>query len=366
MGPTPSGEIQVVRGTCYVFVAFDVGLSVDLVACERNVTGQRRTLRERARAVEYFEYRPAPLWITVEAPPVTVGGWSSAPQVGVTVYDFGAVSVVYELPCTGPLTTLIELSARIGDAAAFRTPARALVDDLVGRWGNAVREARVGTTVETYLLFHLAEVEPHLPPTALWASHAPDVARLLRSEPGQLSAEEITDATAAHLAYGTDDGTVVDWNAAVAFAPDVEDIRTVTDFANVQLLEMRHLDRELDQALDRSYGLVSRRIGWVSALRGHQRAARRVAQMQVDAAVLFELVSSGLKIFGEQYLARAYRLLAERFRLGEWDTTIQRKLQTIESIYAKLSDQAAARRLELLEWIIVLLIAFEIVLPFFE
>jgi hypothetical protein len=209
-------------------------------------------------------------------------------------------------------------------------------------------------------------VEPRLPPAALWTSHAADIARLLRSEAGALSPEEIADATAAHLAYGTDDGTIVDWNAAVAYAPDVEDVRTVTDFANVQLLEMRHLDQELDLALDQSYRLVARRPGWVAALRAHQRDARRVAQMQVDAAVLFERVSSVLKIFGEQYLARAYRHLAERFRLREWDASIQRKLQTIESIYGKLSDEAGARRMELLEWIIVLLIAFEIVWPFID
>jgi hypothetical protein len=347
-----------------VLVAFDVGLSVDLVACERSVAGQRRALRESGRAVEYFEYRPAPLWMTVDAPPVSVGPWSSASQAGVTVYDFGAVSVTYEVPCAGSLGALIELSERIGDAAAFRAPARALVDELLRRWGDAVRDARVGATVETYLLFHLADVEPHLPPTALWSSRAADMARLLRSEAGALSEQEIADATVAHLAYGTEDGTIVDWNAAVAYAPEVDDVRTVTDFANAQLLEMRHLDRKLDVALDESYGLVSRRFGWVTALRGHQHAARRVAQMQVDAAVLFELVSSGLKIFGEQYLARAYRLLAERFRLAEWDATIQRKLQTIEGIYTKLSDEAAARRLELLEWIIVALIAVSIVLPF--
>jgi hypothetical protein len=129
MEPSPAGAVEVVRGTCYVFVAFDVGLSVDLVACERNVTGQRRTLRERGRAVEYFEYRPAPLWITEEAPPVTVGGWSSAPQVAVTVYDFGAVSVVYELPCAGPLPR--SSTEPDGDAAAFR-PRPAPVDDRCG------------------------------------------------------------------------------------------------------------------------------------------------------------------------------------------------------------------------------------------
>jgi uncharacterized Rmd1/YagE family protein len=36
----------------------------------------------------------------------------------------------------------------------------------------------------------------------------------------------------------------------------------------------------------------------------------------------------------------------------------------VESIYNKISDQAATWRLELLEWIVILLIAVSIILPF--
>ena len=36
----------------------------------------------------------------------------------------------------------------------------------------------------------------------------------------------------------------------------------------------------------------------------------------------------------------------------------------MESIYQKISDQAATRRAEVLEWIIIALIAFEIVMSF--
>ncbi len=59
-----------------------------------------------------------------------------------------------------------------------------------------------------------------------------------------------------------------------------------------------------------------------------------------------------------------YRLVSERFHLAEWDASILRKLQTLESIYQKLSDQAANRRTEALEWIIIALIAAEILIPF--
>jgi uncharacterized Rmd1/YagE family protein len=73
-------------------------------------------------------------------------------------------------------------------------------------------------------------------------------------------------------------------------------------------------------------------------------------------------VSNALKLVGDQYLARLYRMAAQRMRLSEWDQSIARKLQTAESIYQKLSDQASTVRLEVLEWIIIVLIAVSILL----
>jgi len=86
-----------------------------------------------------------------------------------------------------------------------------------------------------------------------------------------------------------------------------------------------------------------------------------VAQLQVDNALLFEGVNNALKLLGDQYLARVYRLVSDRFHLAEWDTSILRKLQTLESIYEKMSDIAANRRLEVLEWIIIILTAVSII-----
>ena len=86
----------------------------------------------------------------------------------------------------------------------------------------------------------------------------------------------------------------------------------------------------------------------------------------MDSAVLFEGVNNSLKLLGDQYLARLYRTAADRFHLAEWDTTILRKLETLDGIYSKISDIVTARRMELLEWIIIVLIAVSIALPFFS
>ena len=124
---------------------------------------------------------------------------------------------------------------------------------------------------------------------------------------------------------------------------------------------MRYLDQRLDRALDQAYDALSRSFLNLPHIFGYHGAAlRRVAELQIDNALLFEGVNNTLKLLGDQYLARVYRLVNRRFHLDEWDTSILRKLQTLESIYEKISDQATNRRMEILEWVIILLIAASI------
>jgi uncharacterized Rmd1/YagE family protein len=68
-------------------------------------------------------------------------------------------------------------------------------------------------------------------------------------------------------------------------------------------------------------------------------------------------------MLGDQFLARVYRLAARRLHLEDWDRSILRKLETIDSIYTKLSDEHETRRMEFLEWIIIILTVVSIVLP---
>jgi len=89
---------------------------------------------------------------------------------------------------------------------------------------------------------------------------------------------------------------------------------------------------------------------------------RRIARLQMDSAILFEGVNNALKLLGDPYLSRVYRLAAHRLHLPDWDASIIRKLGTLESIYDKIADRQSGRRMETLEWIIILLIAFELVM----
>src|SRR2546425_348333 len=170
----------------------------------------------------------------------------------------------------------------------------------------------------------------------------------------------LADATAMRLSFGPNDATIIDTDAAILFDPEGEDVRDLIEFANTQLLEMRFLDRELDDVLEGAYEtLLGRRWRrWRLAPVGPD--LRSLARLQLDAAILFEQVTNALKLVGDQFLARVYSLASRRFHLAEWDTSISRKLATIDGIYAKMTDRAASRRMEMLEWIIIILIVVEI------
>ena len=119
----------------------------------------------------------------------------------------------------------------------------------------------------------------------------------------------------------------------------------------------------MDRALDQSYETLSKKSwGLPRVLGSYGTDLRTVAELQVDNATLFEGVNNTLKLLGDQFLARVYRLGNRRFHLDEWDGSILRKLQTLESIYQKMSDHATNRRMEILEWVIIILIAISILL----
>jgi uncharacterized Rmd1/YagE family protein len=71
-------------------------------------------------------------------------------------------------------------------------------------------------------------------------------------------------------------------------------------------------------------------------------------------------VNNAVSLLGDQWLADVYGLIAERYDLDKWHGSIGHKLQALDSIYQKIADQASARRAELLEVVIILLIALEV------
>jgi hypothetical protein len=367
--PTPPSRKTAVieSGMCYVSFAYDAARSIDLVRAERRIqqATERPTIAHKRRTPSYFEYQPPPLRTSRDSQPFAVGKFATGSIIDLMIYDFGAVSVTYNLAIDGPFANLLDLSEELYDNEALLRDSRLRVDQLLGVIEDAANQAHPSPVVEDYVIFHVERFAEVIEPKQFCVEHGRQIAQILRAERQTLSDQEVEDALAGQLSYSANDITLVDWNAALLIDSEGDDIRALLDFANVELLEMRYVDQKLDRALDQAHETLSRRSWrspWIFAAYGAD--LRSLAELQVDNATLFEGVNNTLKLVGDQYLARVYRRVNRRFHLDEWDSSIMRKLETLESIYEKISDQASTRRMEILEWVIILLIAFSIALEF--
>jgi hypothetical protein len=381
MDSKPSGQIgasaefmgqeqnphQRVRGECRIFLAYDVGLAIDLNQAEQRIAAgkARETMRKKRRSPSYFEFDPPPLRVSQKIEPLKVAHHRSAEYLDAMIYDFGAISVAYTFPLDEPLDKLLHLSEHLYDNELLLSHSRRIVEELLQTIEPAVNKPRISELVEDYAVYQIKDFETKSDVQKLLKTNSQLMARILRAESESLSAQEVGEALSCRLSYSGEDEVIIDWNAAVIFDQDASDVLAVLEYTNVELVEMRFLDDQLDDALEESYQALGRRE-WGRRLlfRSASEDLRKVAELQMDGALLFEGVHNALKLLGDQYLARMHRSASRRMHLDDWERTILRKLHTIESIYEKMSSLQETRRMEALEWVIIILIAISIILPF--
>lgn len=359
-----------------IFVAFDWGDEVDLAHASQLVPGIAVDLDlvRRSRTPSSIAYKPAPLRfnLAVEGLLLPELQGIQIDQAEATIFDFGGVSVSMRVALNRSLAELSMLAGKLADAAISLAVVRAaqkILKPLHEKLLPAILKPQWTADLwEEYYVFQFSAAGP-LTPDDLLEPLAGQLAGLVRLEDQPLSASEVAEATRLRLRYGPDDLFVADWPAAALLDQEdgcEETLRTI-EFANLQLLEYRHIDDRLDGSLTRTYKLAQRAAhAHFPFLGGQDKPLRAIAEWKVEATGLFERTGNVLKLIGDQYLARVYRQLALRFHLRDWEKSIRRKLEVIEGVYKAVSDQRNTFRMEFLEVVVVLLIALEILLALFK
>src|SRR5262249_43731406 len=276
---------------------------------------------------------------------------------GLTVFDFAAVSIGLHVPVNLPADCWLRLAGSLADPVVnVVLAARAALNPLYEALQPAIRDPSWQDDFsEEYFVFQL-------PPEACGvAAEASWLGGMVHLESGPLSNEEIQEAIKLKLSYSPGDLFVPDWAAAVLVDQDCDETLQAIEFANLQLLEYRHIDQRLDQnlaAAQRTISPMARSTLPFWRWR-HSRPLRVVGELKVEANDLFERTGNVLKLVGDPYLARVYRLVAQRFHLETWEKSIHRNLEVAEGVYQVVSDQASSLRTEFLEIIVILLIFIE-------
>lgn len=357
----PDSDASALPCVLHLFVAFDWGDEIRLDEAARLVPALRHELPRRRRTPSSFSYRPTPLRLPLE--PILlefgeIGRCEAAAEL--TLFDLGAVSVSLQIPLRRSRPQLLALATSLADASSRVPGVRAHLRPLFRQLAPAIVEASWRDDLsEEYFVFQI-------PPQTLNAEEeAPFLAGLVHLENTALSDQEVQEALRLKLSYSPDDLFLPDWSAAVLIDRDCGETLEAIEFANLQLLEFRHIDNRLDERLaaaSRTIGPLARNL--LPFWRVHSRPLRALGELKVEADALFERTENVLKLVGDSYLARVYRLVASRFSLTTWEDSIRRKLEVTEGVYQVVSDQSSRFRMEFLEALIVLLIVLEIVLAF--
>ncbi|MGP1273497.1 MAG: hypothetical protein ACTS22_09200 [Phycisphaerales bacterium] len=355
-----------IAGQAFVLFAFDIGFQVDLDTAEPLVSQatRHRLVRARRPAPIWFDYSPPPLRLQIDSDPIPVGDRSTVGGVEALIYDFGAALLTYRLPLPATLSGLPALGRELYEHIGLGAEARRRMAEVLDAISPAVERPRLSDASEDYAVFAITSWEGGSAEELLHA-HRATIAQAIEAESVELSEEQIARTVGASMAYASSDLSIIDWNAAVLFDAEPDDVIAVLQHANVELLELRVLDHELDSILDHAdetLAALTRSRFWPAF--ASSGMLRRFASVQTDAAVMFEGVNNAIKLLGNQYLARLYRLTADRLDLPAWQASVQRKLDATESLYQKMSDSTSTKRLEVLEWVIIVLIAVSIILPF--
>jgi len=360
----------VVSATLHVFVAFDWGDEIDLERARRLAPSETHALPRERRTPPSVEYRPPPLrfplapWQPRWAMPVHVDRPVTSDA---TVFDFGAVSIALHVPLTLSSAELSTFAGSLADGQCFIEGARAASQSLYDRLTPAIPRPEWSSLSEEYVVFELQTTGGEAPSSQLVEQNRRWLAGLVRLEPDPLSDSEVSESLKARMSYSPSDLVVVDWAGAVMIDENPGEILDLLSFANLQLLELRQINRQLEGELETAWQ-VSRRhaMSWLPFWRTHARRVRALGMVKVDANGLLERTSNILKLVGDPYLARVYQMLVARFRLDEWADNNRRSISVLESVYQVLTQQAATYRAEFLELTIVVLILFEIVSQFWK
>jgi hypothetical protein len=192
------------------------------------------------------------------------------------------------------------------------------------------------------------------------------IAGILRAEPNwkSLSEKEVEEATSRWLTYFRSNLMVVDWSSAFILEPfaNYEDFLTTIELANMQLLELRTYDKLIEQRVEKVEADLEHAIHGFPLFPPFGRLSADIADMRNELTRYIEDTINITKFFGDYTLAKLYDLLEQRLHIQEWYASVSKKLSALEDMSKMAGSRFEARRANLLEALIVVLIIFEIYL----
>jgi hypothetical protein len=350
------------QGSALALVLFDVCEEID-VETLKTISGARRSEPPlKSGPAAYVRFERPPVVDTIE-PLVLTSGERLEGQI--KYYDYGVVSVIYQMPLSCDWNSLVQLANRWITTAEFEQHAQEAVKRKLPSAAPTLVKPYSEWLKEDYLIFQLHEVAGITSGAELVSQHGKLIAQIVRGEVVPLSKTEEAEILQSNISYYPQDVTVIGWNAALVFdtPSGAETAIQLLEYANSQLLEFRHYDELLTRELARVYRHLDEKTSlWRRWRLG--AAATQLQQLLVDVTELTERVDNSIKFLSDMFDARLYRLAASKVGVPDYKNLVSAKLKTAGDLYRYMVDEFHQSRAFILELTVVIILIIELLSVF--
>jgi hypothetical protein len=351
------------HGSVLVLIQYDV--------CEEIRLDVIRQLLQARNAQATFKSSQAPGYVRYQRPPVADRLEPLVLDSGerltgeIKYFDYGVVSLLFELPFSGDWDKLVELSAHWTSDTSFEKLASRVIHQRLERAAPALIKPykEEDWLQEDYFIFHVREIDGSPTADTLLTAHSDHIAQVVRGETCTLSEGERQEILQSRISYYPTDLAVIGWNAAFIYdtPSGAETAIQLLQYANSQLLEFRHYDELLTTELENVYdflekggtGLWSR---WRTA-----RAASKLHTVLLDVNELTERADNAIKFLSDMFSARLYKLCAQKVGVPDYKDLVKEKLDTAEDLYRFMIEQFNQSRAFVLELMVVVILIIELI-----
>jgi hypothetical protein len=352
-------------GSVLVLIQFDVCEEIRLDELRHILGARTADASFKHLAPGYVRYQRPPVEEVLE-PLVLESG--ERLQGDIKYFDYGVVSVVFELPFSGDWDKLVQLSSRWVWDTNFESLATRIVKQKLERAAPAlVKPYSTEWLQEDYFIFHLREIEGSPSATDLLASQGGFISQVVRGETQPLSDGERQEILQSRISYYPHDLAVIGWNAAFIYDNPVgaETAIQLLQYANSQLLEFRHYDELLTKQLEGVYDFLERGGRGLWSRWRTARAASKLHTVLLDVSELTERADNAIKFLSDMFYARAYRLAAAKVGAGDYRSLVDQKLHIAGELYEFMVNEFREARGFFLELLVIVILIIELV-PIFR
>ena len=357
LGPAVDTSLQ---GSILVLIQFDI--------CEEIRLDQLRQILS-ARTLEQPSLKhAAPGYVRYQRPPVVEPIETLVLETGerlegqIKYYDYGVLSVVFQLPFSADWDTLVRLGSRWVWDVDFSGHASRIARKQLERAAPALVKPYKEWLSEDYFIFHVREIAGSPAAGELCQSHGARIAQIVRGETAQLSEGERNEILQSRISYYPNDLSVIGWNAAFLYDSDAgaDTAIQLLEYANSQLLEFRHYDELLTRELESVYASLDKGTGILARWR-LARAATKLHTVLLDVNELTEHADNAIKFLSDMFSARLYKLAALKVGVPDYKDLVTQKVQTAEQLYRFMVDQFNQSRAFFLELTVVIILVIELI-----